>query len=57
MTWSEFCEEMRLQYDLSELDDPMAALANLKQTGSAQDFHGTFIKPVYLVDATEKNSN
>ena len=45
---------MRLQYDPSELDDPIAALANLKQTGSAQDFHGAFIKPVHLVDATEK---
>jgi len=32
VSWPQFCEEMLLQYDPDEVDDPMTALANLKQT-------------------------
>ena len=33
----------------------MAALANLKQTGAVQEFHGALIKFAHLVDATKRN--
>ena len=32
VSWSEFHEEMVMQFGPHELDDQMAALANLKQT-------------------------
>ena len=39
VTWPEFYDEMILQYGPDDLDDPLAALANLKQTGSVQEYH------------------
>ena len=55
VSWPEFYEEMRLQYGPHELDDPMSALANLKQVGTVQEYHKSFIKVAHLVDDTEKN--
>jgi len=52
--WPEFYEEMLPQFGPNELDDPMAALANLKQTGSVSEYHKAFIKLAHLVDDTEK---
>jgi len=55
ISWTEFCEEMRLQFGPDELDDPMAALANLKQTGSVQEYHKAFIKVAHLIEVSEKH--
>jgi len=55
VSWSEFYEEMRPQYGPDELDDPRSALANLKQVGTVQEYHKSFIKLAHLVDDTEKN--
>ena len=55
VTWPEFYEEMILQYGPDDLDDPLAALANLKQTGTVQEYHKSFIRLAHLVDESEKN--
>jgi len=46
---------MLLQFGPDELDDPMAALANLKQTGTVSEYHKAFIKLTHLVNESEKN--
>jgi len=55
VSWSEFYDEIRQQYGPSELDDPLSALANLKQNGSTQEYHKSFIKIACLMDTNEKN--
>ena len=55
MNWREYCEEMRLQFGPDELEDPMATLANLKQTGIEQEYHQAFIKLAHMVEDFEKN--
>ena len=45
---------MLLQYGPDELDDCMAALANLKQTDTVSEYHKGFIKFAHLVDDFEK---
>jgi len=55
VSWPEFYDEMLLQFGPDELDDPMAALTNLKQTGSMSGYHRVFIKLAHLADDTEKN--
>ena len=55
ISWTEFRDEMRLQFGPDELDDPMAALANLKQTGSVQEYHRLFIKVTLLIEVSEKH--
>ena len=55
MTWPEFQEEMILQFGPDELEDPMAASANLKQTDSVIEYHKAFIMLAHLVDDSEKN--
>ena len=54
MNWRENCEEMRLQFGPDELEDPMATLANLKQTGIEQEYHQAFIKLAYMVEDLRK---
>ena len=55
ITWPEFYDEMILQYGPDDLDDPLSALANLKQTGSVQEYHKSFIRLAHLIEETEKN--
>ena len=55
VNWYEFCEEMRLQFGPDELEDPLAALANLKQTGTVQEYHQAFIKLAHMVEDSVKN--
>ena len=50
MSWPDFYDEMLLQFGLDELDDPMATLANPKQTGTVSEYHNAFIKLAHLVD-------
>jgi len=44
-----------MQFGPDELDDPMADLANLKQTGTVSEYHKAFIKLAHLVTDSEKN--
>ena len=44
-----------MQFGPDDLDDPMAALANLKRTGTVSEYHKSFIKLAYLEDDSEKN--
>ena len=53
--WTEFYNEILLQYEPDDLDDPMVDLANLKQSGSVQEYYKLFIRLAHLVDETEKN--
>ena len=55
ISWIEFYNEILLQYGPDDLDDPMVALANLKQLGSVQECYKSFIGLAHLVDETEKN--
>jgi len=55
VSWPDFYDEMLLQFGLDELDDPMATLANPKQTGTVSEYHNAFIKLAHLVDESEKN--
>ena len=55
MTWPNFYEEKLLHCGPNELDDSMAALANLKQTRSVSKYHKAFIKLAHLVEDSEKN--
>ena len=36
------------------MDDPLVALANLKQTGSVQDYHKAFIRLAHLIEKIGK---
>jgi len=49
----EFYEEMVMQFGSHELDDLMAALANLKQTLTVSEYYKSFIKLAHLVDDSE----
>ena len=42
-----------MQYAPDELDDSMASLTNLKQTGTVYEYHKAFIKLAHLVEDTE----
>lgn len=44
-----------MRYGPDELDDPIAALANLKQMVSVSEYHKAFIKLAHMVDEMEKN--
>jgi len=55
VSWPKLYEEMVMQFGPDELDDPMAALANLKQTGTVLEHHKSFIKLAHLMDDSENN--
>jgi len=43
VTWPEFYEEMIMQFGPDDLDNPMAALANLKRTETVAEYHKSFM--------------
>jgi len=44
-----------MQFGPDELDDPMVALPNLKQTRTVSEYHKSSIKQAFLVDDSEMN--